>query len=191
MSRRAANRFMPALEFSAVFVLVIFLVEGVDSWLRVRTDGEATLDVFGIIPRTPVGLVGILTAPLLHAGMAHLLANAAPLFVLLTLLFWDRHYRPGVTLSAIWLASGLGTWLIGRPGSIHIGASSVIYGLVSYLVVSGFLMKSWRSAIVAIVVLLAYGGIFYGVLPQAGPISWEGHLSGAIAGVWVARENHD
>ena len=166
----------------------MFAVEGVDTLLGHR------LDHFGIPPRTTEGLIGILSGPLLHANWAHLLANAVPLFVLLLLLLLDRHYRPGLTLVLIWIASGLGTWLIGRSGEpgrpvIHIGASSVIYGLVAYLIVAGFLMKSWRSALISILVLFLYGGIFLGVLPQAGPISWEGHLSGALAGVWAARRH--
>jgi len=57
--------------------------------------------------------------------------------------------------------------------------------------VAGFLMKSWRSAVVAVLVLIGFGGIFYGVMPHAGPISWEGHLSGALAGIWSAKRNHD
>ena len=145
--------------------------------LILQREKRVTLAGFGIVPRTVPGLAGIAFSPLLHASPAHLLANALPLFVLLVLLFCDRHYYPVLTLSSIWFFSGLGTWLIGRGNTVHIGASSIIFGLVAYLIVAGFLMRSWRSAIVAIVVALAFGGIFYGVLPQTGPISWEGHLA--------------
>ena len=102
------------------------------------------------------------------------------------LLLSNRNYHPYGTLVFIWLASGLGTWLIGRGNAVHIGASSVIFGLAAFLIVAGFLMKSWRSAFVAIFVFLFYGGIFYGVLPRNGPISWEGHLCGALAGIFAA-----
>jgi len=81
--------------------------------------------------------------------------------------------------------SGLGTWVIGRS-SIHIGASGVIYGVVTYLIAAAWRLRSWRSALLAILILFLYGGIFYGMLPQTGPISWEAHLSGAVAGVAVA-----
>ena len=155
-----------------------------------------TLAGFGIVPRTLSGLAGIAFSPLLHASPAHLLANALPLFVLLVLLFWDRHYYPALTLASIWFFSGLGTWLIGRASEggrpiIHIGASSIIFGLVTYLIVAGFRMKSWRSAVVALLVFIGFGGLLYGLLPRAGPISWEGHLSGALAGVWAAIRNHE
>ncbi len=148
-----------------------------------------SLRLLGIVPRTLSGLVGIAFSPLLHANLAHLLANAAPLFVLLTLLFMDRHYRPGIALVCIWIVSGFGTWLIGRGGTVHLGASSIIYGLVTYLAAAGFLLRSWQSAFVALLVVLLYGGVMYGVLPQHGPVSWEGHLCGACAGLWVAWKN--
>ena len=170
-------------------VSVLFFVELADTVLQ--REKQMTLAGFGIVPRTVPGLIGIAFSPLLHASSAHLLANALPLFVLLLLLFWDRHYYPVLTLSSIWFFSGLGTWLIGRGNTVHIGASAIIFGLVAYLIVAGFLLKSWRSAVVALLVFVGFGGIFYGLLPQAGPISWEGHLSGALAGVWAAKRNHE
>lgn len=141
---------------------------------------------FGIVPRTAPGLLGILWSPLIHAGLAHVAANGLPLFVLLTLLFTNPRYHPGRTLALIWFGSGLGTWMIGRPDSVHVGASSVIFGVAAFLIVAGVVLRSWRSLFVAVFVVVAFGGIFYGVLPQAGPISWEGHLSGAVVGVWTA-----
>lgn len=73
-----------------------------------------------------------------------------------------------------------------KGGTIHLGASSIIFGVASYLIVAGFFAQTWRSIGVALVVLVGFGGIFYGVLPQEGRISWEAHLSGALAGVWTA-----
>ena len=189
MARSHFKTFRESVQTSALMVSVLFLVEVAD--LILRREQGLTLAGFGIAPRTVPGLAGIVFSPLLHASPAHLLANALLLFVLLVLLFWDRHYYPVLTLSSIWFFSGLGTWLIGRGNTVHIGASSIIFGLVTYLIVAGFLMKSWRSAIVALLVLIGFGGIFYGVLPQAGPISWEGHLSGALAGIWAAKRNHE
>ena len=164
-------------------VLILFIVKGAELALHVSLAG------FGIVPRTERGLIGILFSPLLHANVGHLLANSLPLFILLVLLFWDRHYHPWLTLSAIWLISGLGTWLIGRGGAVHIGASSIIFGLATYLIAAGFWMKSWRTVLVAVAVFVGFGGFFYGVLPTNGPVSWEGHLSGAVAGLWAATRN--
>ncbi len=168
-----------AIVTSFTIVSLMFVVLGVEYAFHVN------LGSFGIRPRTEVGLPGILFAPLLHAGLQHLLANAVPLFVLLVLLLSNPGYRPYSTLAWVWLASGAGTWLIGR-NAVHLGASSVIFGLAAFLIAAGIFLKGWRTALVAVVVFLLYGGIFYGVLPRNGPISWEGHLCGAIAGVWAA-----
>ncbi len=180
MANKRQSNFANALVISLILVGTLFLVEGVILVFQVP------LQRFGILPRTESGLPGILFAPLLHANLRHVLSNAVPLFVLLMLLLSNRAYRPYATLAWVWFASGLGTWLIGRGNAIHIGASSVVFGLAAFLIVAGFLMQSWRSAFVALFVAGFYGGIFYGVLPQAGPISWEGHLCGAVAGAWAA-----
>jgi membrane associated rhomboid family serine protease len=177
------RKFAGAVETSLMLVGALCAIRAADVILGLQ------LNRFGIIPRTGPGLVGIFFSPLLHGSKGHLAANAVGLFFLLVILFLDKRYRPGETIGSIWLISGLGTWLIGRQ-AVHIGASSIIYGLVSYLIASGFWIRSWRAAFVAMLVILAYGGIVYGMLPQAGPISWEGHLSGAIAGWLAARQQH-
>jgi membrane associated rhomboid family serine protease len=174
--------FKNALAASLTFVVILFLVKGIEVVFRLP------LSHYGIVPRTLMGLPGILFCPLLHANFHHLLANSIPLFVLVTLLLSNTEYHPLRTLSAIWIVSGLGTWLIGRGHSVHIGASAIIFGLAAFLVVAGFRIKSWKSVLIALLVLFFYGGIFYGVLPQAGAISWEGHLCGALAGIWIAMK---
>jgi membrane associated rhomboid family serine protease len=181
---RKARTWSDAVEISAIVVGLMILVEIIDWLLPIR------LDVFGVLPRTTWGLAGIAFSPLLHLNFTHLSANALSLFVLLILLFGDRYYMPERTFGLIWFGSGFGTWLIGRSGAIHIGASGLVYGLVAYLIAAGFWLKSWRSILVAAGVLLVYGGLFFGVLPQDGMVSWEGHLAGAITGVLVARGNH-
>lgn len=175
---------MDAVEFSAMAVCGLFAAHLIRIALAIPPGP------FGIVPRTRPGLVGIVFSPLLHANWNHLLANALPLFIFLILLLADSHYKPWRTLAIIWVTSGFGTWLVGRGHTVHIGASSVIFGLAAYLIVSALWMKSWRAAFVAGAVLILFGGMFYGVLPQNGPISWEGHLCGAIAGTLTARSQH-
>ena len=140
----------------------------------------------GIHPRSAFGLVGILFAPLLHAGLFHIAANTVPLFVMLVLLQIQNARRSLETLAQIWVLSGLGTWLIGRSGSVHIGASGLIYGLLSYLIAVGFYQRDWRSIAIGVVVLFSYGGLLWRIVPAYWFISWEGHLCGAISGVLVA-----
>jgi membrane associated rhomboid family serine protease len=172
-----------AFEVSGIIVLVMFAVFYVNAFVGGR------LNVYGIHPRNLFGLIGILFSPLLHYNAAHLTANAVSLFILLVVLFSHKEYNADEALIWIWVFSGLGTWIIGRP-AIHIGASSIIYGLVVYLIASAWWLRTWKTAFIAMIILFFYGGIFYGMLPQAGFISWEGHLSGAIAGWWVARKQH-
>jgi membrane associated rhomboid family serine protease len=182
-ARVAMRRTSDSLYVSACIVLLLFIVYYVNLFLG------GWMIALGIFPRTGRGLTGVLFSPLLHGSAAHLMTNAVSLFILLFILFLYREYKADQTLVLIWILSGLGTWIIGRP-SLHIGASGVIYGLVTYLIASAWWLRSWRSAIMAVGILMVYGGIFYGVLPQKGIISWEGHLSGAIAGVFIARYHH-
>ncbi|MEC8972837.1 MAG: rhomboid family intramembrane serine protease [Verrucomicrobiota bacterium] len=172
---------------AALFVLCLGVVLLAD-----LLTGDALTRRLGIEPRALNGLDGMLFAPLLHGDLGHYLSNAMPLIVLLGLIFANSNYKPWRSLGIVWLLGGLGTWLIGRPGSTHIGASIVIFGLVAFLVVASLVLRSWRSAVVSMVVLFFYGGIFLGVLPpllnssMAENVSWEGHLSGTIAGVIAA-----
>ncbi len=143
---------------------------------------------FGILPRTTAGLAGILFAPLLHGSWGHLFVNSGPLLVLLVLLFLNARTRPWPSLAALWIFSGLGTWLIGRGGTVHIGASGLIYALAAFLIVAGWRLRHWFAALTAIGVVIFYGGLFLGTLPWTvgQSVSWEAHLSGALAGVLVA-----
>jgi membrane associated rhomboid family serine protease len=170
-------------QISCVIVGVLFIVFLLDGMVQMR------LNQFGIRPRTTPGLIGILTSPFLHASATHLTANASALLVLLFILFLNPKYRAEETLLIIWFGSGVGIWLIGRP-AIHIGASSIIYGLIVYLIAAGWWMKGWRPVVAAIAVLFLYAGAAYGMIPSDGRISWEGHLCGAIVGWFVARYQH-
>ena len=173
-----------AAERSGTIVLLMVLVELADQFLGLG------LDRFGIVPRSPSGLLGIVFSPLLHGGFAHLTANAGPLLILLVILFWNRDYFPERSLILIWILSGIGTWLIGRHFAVHIGASSLVFGLVSYLIVSAIWMACWRALLFALLVFVLFGGLYYGLFQIERGVSWEGHLSGAISGFWVAWINH-
>jgi membrane associated rhomboid family serine protease len=182
--QRTWRSWSEAFETSSVLVGLMILITFLDAVLPID------LRVFGIRPRTTLGLIGIAFAPLLHANFAHLFANAVPLLVLLFLLFAQPRYSPQRTLAWLWMGSGVGTWLIGRGDAIHIGASSLIYGLVVYLIATGWWLRNWRSILVSVVVVILYGGIFFGVLPHRGIVSWEGHLAGAVTGLVVAWSQH-
>ena len=150
------------------------------------------LDSAGIEPRETQGLLGIVFAPLLHGGFNHLLSNTIPLLVLGTLvaasgrgIFWR------VTTIVV-LLGGFGTWLIAPADTITIGASGLVFGYLGYLLVAGIRTRHWRDLLIGALVLIVYGTLLLGALPWtvADNVSWQGHLTGALAGGlaawWVA-----
>ena len=162
-------------------VALLWTIEAIDWLLPLR------LDYFGIWPRTEIGLRGIFLAPFLHGNFAHLAANTAPLVVFGWLILLggvsDFLFVSGVAM----VVSGLGTWLIGAPGSVHIGASGVIFGYFGFLLLRGLFERSPMSIIVSLIVGFAYGSFIWGVLPNQPGISWEGHLFGFLGGVLAAQ----
>jgi membrane associated rhomboid family serine protease len=142
---------------------------------------------FGIIPRTAIGLRGIFFAPFLHGSTSHLIANSIPFVLMgwLVMLRDSRHFIP-VTLYAM-LGSGLAAWLFGAPGSVHIGASGVIFGYLGFLILSGWYARSFASIVLSVFVTVTWGSIIFGVMPGQDGISWQAHLGGFIGGVLAAR----
>ncbi len=144
--------------------------------------GES-LDRFGVRPRSVPGLWGVLAAPLLHGGWAHLATNTLP-FVVLGWLVMLRRVRDFFVVTAlVLLGSGLGVWLIAAPNTVHIGASGVIFGYVGYLLARGYFERSVWSILIALAVAALYGGALFGLLPGQAGVSWEGHLTGFASGV--------
>jgi membrane associated rhomboid family serine protease len=161
--------------------------------LATTVSGDALLSL-GIVPRTTTGLRGILFAPFLHGSLAHIVANSIPFVVLgwLVMLRDARHFVP-VTLSAM-IGSGLMAWLFGAPGSIHIGASGVIFGYLGFLILSGWFARSFLSVLLSLIVTALWGGMVLGVMPGHAGISWQAHLGGFLGGVLAAsmfKESRD
>ncbi|MGA2259746.1 MAG: rhomboid family intramembrane serine protease [Thermoguttaceae bacterium] len=144
------------------------------------------LDNFGVVPRTLPGLAGIPAMPFLHANLDHILSNTFPLFILLALLAGSKA-QSWVIVVDIVLLGGLLLWLCGRSAD-HIGASGLIFGLIAFLILSGFLEKRLVPLAIAVIVGFGYGStLISGVLPRLGSqVSWDGHLCGAVAGGIVA-----
>jgi len=141
----------------------------------------------GVIPRTMIGLRGILFAPFLHGSLNHLVANSIPFLVLgwMVMLRDERHFIP-VTVAGM-IGSGLMAWLLGAPGSVHIGASGVIFGYLGFLMLSGWYARSFGSIVLSIVVTLVWGSLVLGMMPGAPGISWQAHVGGFLGGVLAAR----
>jgi membrane associated rhomboid family serine protease len=168
------------------FVALLYLVELIDVLNGHHMDND------GIRPLETDGLWGIIFAPLLHASWQHLIANTGPALVLGFLATLAGLSRFVFATTIIWIVGGFGTWLIGNIGAPpgvetnHIGASGLILGWLTFLLVFGFFTRRPWQIVVGLVVLFVYGGILLGVLPGTFGVSWQGHLCGAIAGVLAA-----
>lgn len=140
---------------------------------------------FGIVPRTLTGLRGIVFAPFLHANLSHIISNSLPFLILGALLFsfYEKKAVKMLLISA--LLSGVLVWIFARP-AVHIGMSGVIYAMASFLIFAGLFRKDFLSFIISLVVLVLYGGLIWGIFPNNFYVSWEGHISGAVAGFWLA-----
>lgn len=142
---------------------------------------------WGIHPRTKQGLWGILFAPFLHGSTEHLIANTVPLIILgwLVMLRDSKHFLP-VTLLAM-LGAGLFAWTFGAPGSVHIGASGVVFGYLGFLMLAGWYARSLGAIALSVIVTALWGSVVLGVLPGQPGISWQAHLGGFLGGVFAAR----
>jgi membrane associated rhomboid family serine protease len=143
-------------------------------------------------PHSLPGLVGLLTAPLLHGSVEHFAANAISLLLLGTL---AGAVYPRATLRALpvlWLGSGLGAWLLGEAGSYHLGASGLTHGLMFLVFSLGVLRRDRPSVAAAMIAFFLYGGMLLTVLPHEAGVSWQSHLGGALAGIaaaWLFRRS--
>lgn len=160
-------------------VLLLWLVY----WFEVRNGYN--FNHYGIYPRSLSGIRGIVLGPLIHGDIKHLYHNSIPLFVLmLSLFYFYRSIALRVIIQGTLLA-GILTWLIARP-SYHIGASGIIYMLFSFVFLSGVLRKNSRLIAVSLTVIFLYGSMVWYLLPVEESISWEGHLSGFLVGIYFA-----
>jgi membrane associated rhomboid family serine protease len=178
-SNRARANFRLAVKIALGFVALIWLIQLLNWGL------DLELERFGVRPRDLAGLPGILLAPLLHAGFAHLIANSLPLLVLGTGML---HLYPNSALKvipAVYLGPGIAVWLFARP-SVHVGASGLVYGLVSYIFVAGLIRRDKRAIAASLLVCFLYGTLAWGVLPIEPGVSWETHLAAALIGLMLA-----
>jgi membrane associated rhomboid family serine protease len=179
---RVSEVFVPVLPVLALLA-VMWGTEVVD----IALGGD--LDRFGIRPRQRDGLDGIVLAPFLHSGFGHLLANSLPFLIMgAAICMTGARQLVQVTL-IVGLIAGVGTWLTGSSGSLHIGASGLVFGYLTYLVSRGVFDHRIGYLIGGLITLFVYGGVLWGLVPRPG-VSWQGHLFGAIGGVVAAGVLH-
>lgn len=140
---------------------------------------------YGVYPREFFGLRGIVLAPLLHDDFRHLVSNSAPIFVLSFIITYFYRRVAVRSILMIYLLTGVAVWIFARK-VFHIGASGVVYGLLSFVFWSGIFRRSLQSIILALIVTVLYSGYLNGILPNQEGISWESHLLGALMGIFTA-----
>jgi membrane associated rhomboid family serine protease len=139
----------------------------------------------GLLPRNLVGLLGIVTSPLIHADFSHIFSNTIPLIILGWIIFSVYPKLSYLLFVFIYLLTGLLVWIFARQ-VYHIGASGLVYGFVSFLFFSGIFRRDNKSIALALVITFLYGGLVWGMIPGLKGISWESHLFGAITGLLAA-----
>ncbi len=170
---------LKSLKFSAIILIIIWSVK----IFEIIFDYDFT--EYGVLPRNFNGLIGILFSPLIHSDVNHLLSNSLPVIILCLLIFNFYSQIAKKIFIYLYFISGLWLWCFGRE-SFHIGASGLIYAMASFLFFSGILRKNSQLSAVALLVIFIYGGLFWGLFPIHKNVSWEGHLTGFIAGILVS-----
>lgn len=173
------KEFLSALRFALIISLLPVMAYLANLW-------EASdWSFLGVYPLKFDGLIGILTAPLIHADWEHLIGNSTAMFMLLLMLRSGFKQWAWLIIVLSWLVPSAWVWFFGRP-SYHIGASGVVYALASFILFEGIFVRQTRLAAQSLLVVFLYGSIFWGILPIQKHISWEAHLSGFIFGLILA-----
>ncbi len=178
-SQRARANFRLAVKLALGFVALIWFIQLLN-WAL-----DLGVEDFGVRPRELAGLPGILFAPLMHSGFAHLIANSLPLLIVGTAMLYLYPSAALLVLPAVYLGPGVAVWVFAR-GGVHVGASGLIYGLVSYIFVAGMIRRDRRAIAASLLVSFLYGASVWGVLPIEPGVSWETHLAAAVLGLALA-----
>jgi membrane associated rhomboid family serine protease len=179
VSVRKNEKVIKVIIYPLIFPILLWIIH------IVALIADYDLYKMGLFPRSFTGLLGVITAPLIHGDFSHLISNTFPLIVLgwIVLFFYPRVSY--FLFIFVYLVTGLLVWLFARQ-VYHIGASGVVYGFVSFLFFSGLFRKDNTSIVLALIITFLYGGIVWGMLPGLKGISWESHLLGAITGLVAA-----
>ncbi len=146
---------------------------------------EINLTMLGVYPHKLKGLPGILFSPLIHKDFQHIIANTVPLLTLSIGLFYFYDKIAYKVFFLIYIITGIWVWF-GAREAYHIGASGLVYGLASFLFVSGVIRNNIRLISISLLVVFLYGGMIWGVLPIQKDVSWESHLLGSVSGIVLA-----
>jgi membrane associated rhomboid family serine protease len=143
------------------------------------------LSFMGLVPLQASGILGIITAPLVHGSLEHIFNNTFAILILASVLYYGYPKTWFKVLSLVWLLSGVGVWLFARQAN-HIGASGVTHGLFFFLFIASIFRRDKSSVAIMMIAFLLYGGMTMTIFPREEGISFEYHFFGALAGVIAA-----
>ena len=167
------------------WALLVWAALGMGAGALLRALLGQNANCFAIVPRTSGGLLGIVTAPFVHGGLAHLLANLPPFVVLGALVLRHGEHTFIKIALLITFTSGLLVWLLARSAA-HMGASGVVFGFFGYLVAYAYFHHAVADVVIAVLVVLVYGSMLAGIKPARNGTSFEAHFFGLVAGIAVA-----
>lgn len=189
-SNRKSN-LIAKLKYVIILIASLWVIKIID--IILTKVGDFSLNSFGISPGFS-GLIGIIASPFLHGGFIHLISNTIPLFFLTITasVFYEKKAVKAILIIIIlggfltWIAVEIQYLVFNQPEN-HIGASGLVFGLITFLIAGGLFRRNVKSILISFVILFLYGGtIIFGVMPIQPGVSWEGHLFGAVAGVFAA-----
>ena len=175
------NKINNSIKIFIAFIIIIWLIQLLSYILP--------LQQYGLIPRTGYGLIGIITAPFLHANWSHLIGNTTSLLGLTLILFYLERDKMITKMIVMAIIGGSLTWLFARTAN-HIGASGLIFSIWGYILLSAWFSRKQKYIWLSVVLIFLYGGMIYGIFPLQVGVSWEGHLFGLIAGIYLAWLTH-
>jgi membrane associated rhomboid family serine protease len=173
------KRFYLSMVFPLLFLLILWIIKISEVLLG------ASFVILGIYPLKAKGLIGILTAPLIHSDFEHLIANSVPLFILGTGVFYFYNKIAIKVFLLSYFLTNFWIWF-GARQAYHIGASGLVYSFAAFLFFSGVIRRNIKLMAISLLVVFLYGSMIWGVLPWQPHISWESHFMGAIAGIVLA-----
>lgn len=179
-SPRSRANFVLACKLVFGFIAVMWSVFLFDQLLSLG------LIRLGLLPREPAGLIGLLTTPLLHGNLSHISANTIPLLVGGTAMLYLYPHSSLRALPMLYLGSALLAWTFARQGNVHIGASGLVYGILTYVFLAGVFRRDLRAIGASLLIWFLYGSYVWGIFPDGSNTSWELHLAGALLGVLMA-----
>lgn len=180
MEEEEKNKIAESVLYPFLFVALLWTIKLLEHF------SEVSLAKLGILPRSIHGVLGVTTAPLIHGDISHLVSNTLPLLILGIIIMYFYRSTAMSLFSWTYLLTGILVWAVADGSGYHLGASGLIYGLVSFLFFSGLIRKDRRSLALALLVTFVYGGMVWGVLPIYKGVSWESHLFGGIIGAFCA-----